>query len=343
MGIIENLNEIKNIKEQIKLSISEKGIDMADVPFVDYPDRIRDIQAGSNKLIVKDWGVKFSEYPFTEIPEWVDFTGTEDYSSMFKKCESLIDATGIYWNSAIYTQEMFLGCLNLDLTTLGRYDIRDGYILDLPNVVQSYAMFSNVYYMYDGEVTINLPNTNETSQMFKNFQSKKQWGGIYLTVNVPKVKFASNMFAESMFESLFINMGDVENAGTMFYNCRYDFTNEPDGGQIWLSAGKIKKAYGMFRNTMMNELHINADWSEADIDTTTFNCYCKVFDSSLRGLKDTNIDLSTIENLDADRIINSIGQNTNQWSIYFNSNLIDKISDESLQLALSKKWNISFL
>lgn len=42
-GIYQNLNSITTIKEEIKRSISEKGIDMSDIAFSDYPEKIDEI------------------------------------------------------------------------------------------------------------------------------------------------------------------------------------------------------------------------------------------------------------------------------------------------------------
>lgn len=347
MGVIDNLNTIKTIKEQIKMSISEKGIDMNGVVFNEYPDKIQEIKTGGDgKLIVKDWGVKFQEYPFDELPEWIDFTGTEDYSEMFKKCDYLITATGIDWNSAKKTQQMFAGCRHLNILSLCQME-RNEYVLNLPNVNQCYGMFQGIsnYESNYKTFNLNIPNAVETSGLFSSFIPSRQYDGLSLSINAPKVKYASNMFNNCMSGNIDVTLGNIENGLNLFYNVMYDYTGEINGGRINLSCNTIINATGILDRTIVEEIYLGGDWSQATIDSTSFNCNCKRF-NGLRGFKNGNLNLSNMKDLEYPYALNLInyqlGTPDKPLYIYFNDALSDYFTEEDVELALAKNWIISF-
>lgn len=370
MGLYANLNEIKNIKEQIKQSISDKGIDMADVPFGDYPTKISEIETGGGdgRLNVKLTGAKFIGYNFTDVPEWVDFTGTEDYSRMFYTCTSLAQVSGIDWTSAKDTSEMFYGAgkngNGFEFDTIFPKD-KYGYStdnLDLPNVTKCHNMFSNLKFSimsrtgYD--FIINIPKVGETSRMFNNFTcaDSHSYPTEKMTVSVyaPRTNYCSSMFNGAIFSEINVSAGTIENGSYMFANVKDTpimngqtglLTDRPIEN-IYLDMTKIKKAGGIFENTMVDSILTYGDWSQATIDATSFTCRCRLFDC-LSYFKGSDIYLPYItfnsEKYRLKNFIQGLGQPTNALNLYLNSEISDIVDDEIITLALNKNWIISFI
>lgn len=82
--IIENLDVLKNIKEDIKTAIENKGVDMTNTPFTGYAEKINEIT-----IDVGEYGLKFANSTLTKIPEIFDFSNVTDYSYMFTNCKNL--------------------------------------------------------------------------------------------------------------------------------------------------------------------------------------------------------------------------------------------------------------
>lgn len=82
--IIENLDVLKNIKEDIKTALENKGVDMTNTPFTGYAEKINEIT-----IDVGEYGLKFANSTLTEIPEIFDFSNVTDYSYMFTNCKNL--------------------------------------------------------------------------------------------------------------------------------------------------------------------------------------------------------------------------------------------------------------
>ena len=65
------------------------------------------------KINVKKAGLKFGESTFTEVPEWADFEGITDMSSMFRSCQNLQTIPQIDTSSVTDANNMFYTCNNL--------------------------------------------------------------------------------------------------------------------------------------------------------------------------------------------------------------------------------------
>lgn len=88
--ILNNIDDIKRVKEDIKVAIEEKGVDMTNTPFTGYAAKINEITGGGETVIdVAEYGVKFVNSKLTEIPEIFDFSNVTDYSYMFTNCKNL--------------------------------------------------------------------------------------------------------------------------------------------------------------------------------------------------------------------------------------------------------------
>ena len=65
------------------------------------------------KINVKEAGLKFGESKFKEVPEWADFEGITDMSSMFRHCQNLQTIPQIDTSNVTDTNSMFYTCDNL--------------------------------------------------------------------------------------------------------------------------------------------------------------------------------------------------------------------------------------
>lgn len=65
------------------------------------------------KINVKEAGLKFGESKFREVPEWADFEGITDMSSMFRNCQNLQTIPQIDTSNVTDVNSMFYTCNNL--------------------------------------------------------------------------------------------------------------------------------------------------------------------------------------------------------------------------------------
>lgn len=89
--IAENLQEIIDIKSNIKTAIENKGVDMSNTTFGDYANKIGEISGGVAKIDVGGLGLKFGYSTFTTIPDVFDFSNITDMSNMFYGCRNLTE------------------------------------------------------------------------------------------------------------------------------------------------------------------------------------------------------------------------------------------------------------
>lgn len=113
--IAENLQAIQDIKQDIKTAIENKGVDMSNTPFSDYSTKIDEITSGTApvKINVKEYGIKFGNSTFTEIPVVFDFSNVTDMSNMFYYCQKLTTIPQFDTSKATNMGYMFQDCTNL--------------------------------------------------------------------------------------------------------------------------------------------------------------------------------------------------------------------------------------
>lgn len=197
--ILNNIDDIKRVKEDIKVAIEEKGVDMTNTPFTGYAAKINEITGGGETVIdVAEYGIKFANSKLTEIPEIFDFSNVTDYSYMFTNCknltgspigDSIVVSSGeyafyesniqvpnnIHINNNASTFNMIGGGYN-EITT-------DGYELNIvcdsfPFNIISNASYSDFLYITLGESYV--PGRDggygEKYQLFNNFD------GFYIVI-----------------------------------------------------------------------------------------------------------------------------------------------------------------
>lgn len=133
-SIVEKLNEINDIKNNIKQAIRDKGVDVVDgTPFAEYPNCIRNIEAGG---AYKDFynaktnnGTNFYSLFAGYSGERLDLSNFDtsavtDMSSMFYSCESLItlDVSSFDTSKVTNMNGMLSYCVNLEELDLRNFD-----------------------------------------------------------------------------------------------------------------------------------------------------------------------------------------------------------------------------
>lgn len=305
MTIVENLDRIKEIKEQIKQSISNKGVDMNGVPFYDYPDKISEIKDSEivpAKVMVADAKINLSYSKFTEIPTPFDFTGLTDFREMFANCENLKAVRPIEWADAINADYCFTYCTHIEL---GDNRINP-YLIEAPNLTSAMYMFDNI------------TDYNEN--------------GRYLTLDVyNEDKEAINLsfaFNYSDFDSLTIKANGEINAHSIFSKAKiFNLTLDGD----WSNA--IFTDYS-FDGLMVGGFKVS---SETKFHKTNLN-FSNVYNAdSYYDCLDVNDALSIIRN--------NLGQARNGQYIKFydrQHKIEDALTEEDIANATSKNWSIEF-
>ena len=74
MSIVDKLNTIKACKEDIKQAISDKGVDMTDVAFTEYAQKISEIQQGGGSGDIIEIRNNLTSYSNSNIEEIPPFT-----------------------------------------------------------------------------------------------------------------------------------------------------------------------------------------------------------------------------------------------------------------------------
>ena len=159
-SIVEKLNEINDIKNNIKQAIRDKGVDVVDgTPFAEYPNCIRNIEAGGaykDFYNIKtnngtNYGNLFSNYSSSTL----DLCGldTSTVANMYRTfyfCFGLSELCLSDWvtNKVTNMTEMFMDC-----ETLCTLDIRN---FDMTNVRNYDNMFSGCWEL----IVLHLDNCN---------------------------------------------------------------------------------------------------------------------------------------------------------------------------------------
>ena len=114
--IIPTAEGLKNITTDERLQVVQNGsyIFTENLPIYPEGELYKTINVDViPKINVKEAGLKFGESTFTEVPEWADFEGITDMSSMFRNCSNLQTIPQIDTSKVIDANYMFYVCNNL--------------------------------------------------------------------------------------------------------------------------------------------------------------------------------------------------------------------------------------
>lgn len=173
MSVVDNLNLIKSCKEDIKQAIIDKGVDMTDVPFAGYAEKIGEISGGdtTDYLQLRETMAEYSnadvyslaEYAFTGCPNLstVDLPNLTDIQTgVFMNCGNLASANIPNTHSVGYNAFQNCGALT-EINLPVCYSVGDGAFyntglteLDLPEVSdigqQAFSSINNL-------ASVNIP------------------------------------------------------------------------------------------------------------------------------------------------------------------------------------------
>ena len=144
-----------NIKTE-ELSVSENGTYEAGEDKA-YSKVTVKVTKPLGTVKIADYGVKFSQSSFREVPEWADFDGVTNMISMFSDCYNLTTIPQIDTSSVTIMQNMFSDCYNL--TTISQIDTSSVTIME--------SMFTNCFQL----TTIPQIDTSSVTDMSYMFFS----------------------------------------------------------------------------------------------------------------------------------------------------------------------------
>lgn len=232
--IIEKLNEIFNIKNNIKQSIINKGVDVPDnTPFANYPDKINNITGGSgsgsgsgdgsyyeslyNQMTNNGYSMRgllaYSQAREVDLIG-LDFSNMEDARYMFYNCNARINLGQCDTSNLRMTMSMFDGFTN------GNNYI-DISVFDFSNVTEPHSMFANSNVNYIDVRNINL----DFSKIYNAEHLFSGCGGDTLDLsnwNITGLTNMGNMFYNCQCKAINLTgwaTNNVENMGNLFWGC----------------------------------------------------------------------------------------------------------------------------
>ena len=168
-----------NIKTE-ELSVSENGTYEAGEDKA-YSKVTVKVTKPLGTVKIADYGVKFSQSSFREVPEWADFDGVTNMISMFSDCYNLTTIPQIDTSSVTIMQNMFSDCYNL--TTISQIDTSSVTIMEsmftncfqlttIPQIdTSSVTDMSYMFYSCSKLTTIPLIDTSSVTDMTNIFRS----------------------------------------------------------------------------------------------------------------------------------------------------------------------------
>ena len=199
-GKIDGANEQKSKLETI--NITENGTYRKEDG---YNEIVVDVPSSSvQKINIQKEGLKFGGSIFTEVPEWADFKGATDMSSMFKQCSKLQTIPLINTSNVTNMTYTFYECSQLrtiplldtsKVTNMSNmfqycYKLQTIPLINTSNVTNMYYMFSTCRNLQ----TMPLLDTSNVTNMYYMFESCSNLQTIP-QLDTSKVTEMSSMFA----------------------------------------------------------------------------------------------------------------------------------------------------
>ena len=194
---------------------------------------------------IADYGIKFGNNSFTEIPEWVDWTGITDLSHMFHNCDKIETFPVIDTSRVTNMSSMFNNC---------RYNLVTVPEMDTSQVTDMSYMF---YYCW-GISSIPSLNTSKVTNMSNMF-------GSCHTKSIPEMDTSqvtdmSYMFFDCVYLTGIpeMNVSQVTNMENMFWLCSDSITDL--GGFVELKINlDLSPCTALTHDSLMNVINKAAD------------------------------------------------------------------------------------
>ena len=191
-----------NIKTE-ELSVSENGTYEAGEDKA-YSKVTVKVTEPLGTVKIADYGVKFSQSSFREVPEWADFDGVTNMISMFSDCYNLTTIPQIDTSSVTIMQSMFRSCFLL--TTIPQ--------IDTSSVTNMQSMFSSCFQL----TTIPQIDTSSVTDMSYMFYTCSKLTTIPL-IDTSSVTNMTNIFRSCS------SLADL--GGLMGLKCDIDLSSCP--------------------------------------------------------------------------------------------------------------------
>lgn len=322
----DKLNKLIESKAAIKAAIEAKGVaDVGDV-LSDYPSKIASIPSGGTGgkfKVTNDFN--FGQSTFTEFdPTQFDLSEKTDMSYMFYYCRELTGVT-----------------------------------LDTSNVTDMSSMFYNCSVLTE----VNLSDTSNVTTMNSMFRDISKLKSVSFA-DSKNVKYMNNMFYNcSGLTGVTLDTSNCTDMSSMFYNCSAltefnltDTSKVTSMNSMFKSCKLITGCTTLDTSSCTNMTYMFEGCSAltsvnfSNVSNVTSMNYifssCKALTtlSGFVGLK-VNLDLSASEVLTVESVMNVINNAADMSSsaktLTLNKTVFAQLSEEQIQTASAKGWNIA--
>lgn len=225
MSLIQKLQKIKEIKENIKGAIMEKGGALEDAtPFSDYAEVIQGISAGDEDFYIDNISLLFTggsrDSCIDVLIKHIDWSKITKIQNAFKEVKvSTLDFSNADTSNITNMYGLFNNCLNLENLNISSFDTR--------NVTDMAYMFANLKKISSIDLSnFNFSNATSLNYMFHGCEKLTT---LIADFNTVKAKNLELMFYDCyLLNKVKINISNATNARYMFSGCgnlkELDFT-----------------------------------------------------------------------------------------------------------------------
>lgn len=275
MKIIEKINKIKEIKENIKTSIENKGIDTTNKKFEEYPTLIDSISTGGSDD--KDYSISNGAY----LCYFIDNQNVIDFL-----CKNLKETNTNYY----YTFYNTIGKIPYSFKFNKKYNSSSNSSYICP--------FGNKYYCYNLEHTFENLNTKNNTLVLNLYENIPVYGyDSFYYCNSPSLIINNknneiwiangySCFSNSYFKELpTLNVEKCVNCGSMFQNSKVEkiifkgrigIENDDNSKYKYFEGGTKQTLYNMFYNcsnlTSIKNLDLTNIYKTINNNNMFYNC-----------------------------------------------------------------------
>lgn len=325
----DKLNKLIESKAAIKAAIKAKGVaDVGDV-LADYPDKIASIPSGSGgtgeKFDITNYCLGSSDFVVFD-PTPFDFSKKTDFTRFFYNCLDLTTVPYFDTSKAVYFASTFYDCIKL-------VDVAE---LDTSNVINFNNTFDGCIVLKDAPA-FNTSSALGMNSMFMNCQNLTTVP-MYDTTNVTNM---SSMFRGCLkvVNIPSFNTTNVTDMSYMFYGC-----NKLEIAPAFNTTNVTKMGSMFYQCTGLTTVPLLDTTNVTDVTNMFRTCNSLTNLSGFTGLK-VNLDLSYSSGLTVDSVMNVINNAADMSSsaktLTLHANVFAQLSEEQIQTAAAKGWNIA--
>ena len=325
----DKLNKLIESKAAIKAAIEAKGVaDVGDV-LSEYPNKIASIPSGSGgtgeKFDITNYCLGSSDFVVFD-PTPFDFSKKTDFTRFFYNCSELTTVPYFDTSKAVYFASTFSDC--------GK--ITDVAALDTSNVINFNNTFSDCTSLKEAPA-FNTSSALGMSYMFKNCQNLISVP-LYNTINVTSMSNMLNGCSKLASVPVF-DTSNVTDMSYMFYNCQ-----KLEIAPAFNTTNVTKMGSMFYQCLALTSVPLLDATNVTDVYNIFKTCKALTTLSGFTGLK-VNLDLSASEVLTVESVMNVINNAADMSSsaktLTLHANVFSQLSEEQIQTAAAKGWNIA--